>query len=282
MASVFHQWSVFIMAFTYSDELMVAKQAARQAGDFLREHLGSVRVQEVTYKGDIDIVTPYDLEAQRLVVQSIKAAFPEHSFLTEESQGKTGGSSSTSRWIIDPLDGTTNYARGFPYFCVSLALEVSGQVELGVVYAPMLNELFYATRGGGAFMDDMPLHASATPRLKEAVVATGFPYDNGATLQECLRLLARITRTVRTSRCAGAAALDICYVACGRLDAYWDIEMWPWDIAAGALIVSEASGRVTGVKGQPFDHLGRTILASNGALHAAILETLWSNGASSY
>ncbi len=270
------------MAFVYSDELNVAKQAARQAGDYLREHLGSVRAQDVTYKGDIDIVTPYDLEAQRLVVQSIKAAFPDHSFLTEERQEKTGASSSASRWIIDPLDGTTNYARGFPYFCVSLALEVSGQVELGVVYAPMLDELFYATRGGGAFMNGLPMQASTTPRLKEAVVSTGFPYDNGATLQECLRLLARITPIARTSRCLGAAALDICYVACGRLDAYWDIEMSPWDIAAGGLIVSEAHGRVTGVKGQPFDHLGHSILASNAVLHAAILEALWSNGTGSY
>jgi len=270
------------MTFTYSNELKVAKQAARRAGDFLREHLGSVRAQEVTYKGDIDIVTPYDMEAQRLVVESIKAAFPDHSFLTEEKQEKTDAPGSASRWIIDPLDGTTNYASGFPYFCVSLALEVSGQVELGVVYAPMLNELFHATRGGGAFMNGLPMHTSTTPRLKDAVVSTGFPYDNGATLQECLRLLSRITYTARTSRCPGAAALDICYVACGRLDAYWDIEMSPWDIAAGALIVSEARGRVTGVKGQPFDHLGHTILASNGALHAARLETLWSNGNGSH
>ena len=272
------------MTLRYSEELDVAKQAARQAGDFLRVHLGSVRAQEVTYKGDIDIVTPYDMEAQRLVVESIKAAFPHHSFLAEEKQEKTTSSSSgsVSRWIIDPLDGTTNFACGFPYFCVSLALEVSGQVELGVVYAPMPNELYYAIRGGGAFMNDLPMRASSTPRLKEAVVSTGFPYDNGATLQECLRLLARITPTARTSRCPGAAALDLCYVARGRLDAYWDIEMSPWDIAAGALIVSEARGRVTGVKGQPFDHLGRTILASNGALHVAILETLWSNGAGSH
>jgi myo-inositol-1(or 4)-monophosphatase len=270
------------MAFTYSDELKVARQVALQAGNYLREHLGSVRSQDVAYKGDIDIVTPYDLEAQRLVVESIQAAFPDHSFLTEERQEKTNGSGSANRWIIDPLDGTTNYACGFPYFCVSLAFEVSGQVELGVVYAPMPNELYYAIRGGGAFVNDLPMHASATPHLKEAVVSTGFPYDNGATLQECLRLLARITPTARTSRCPGAAALDLCYVARGRLDAYWDIEMSPWDIAAGALIVSEASGRVTDVKGQPFDHLGSSILASNGLLHAAVLKALWSNGTGSY
>jgi myo-inositol-1(or 4)-monophosphatase len=131
-------------------------------------------------------------------------------------------------------------------------------------------------------MNDLPMHTSATPRLKEAVVSTCFPYDNGATLQECLRLLGRITPTARTSRCPGAAALDLCYVACGRLDAYWDIELSPWDIAAGGLIVSEARGRVTGVKGQPFDHRNRTILASNGVLHAALLEALWGNGTGSY
>jgi myo-inositol-1(or 4)-monophosphatase len=263
------------MTLKLSNELNVAIDAARKAGIYLRECFGSVSPKDITYKGDINIVTPFDMEAQRLILRTLKSRFPDHRYFTEEEQDKPTTSSSTQRWIIDPLDGTSNYASGSPHFCVSMALEVSGQLALGVVYSPMLDELFYAVRGGGAFLNGKPIHVSLSPRLQDAIIATGFPYDNTVTLQECLRLLSRIAPAIRTTRCLGAAALDICYVACGRLDAYWDVELEPWDMSAGALIVSEAGGQISNVRGQRFDHCGHNLLASNGALHTAILDTLW-------
>jgi myo-inositol-1(or 4)-monophosphatase len=262
------------MDFTYSDALTVGMQAARSAGNFLLKSLGSVSAQEIVFKGDIDIVTAYDLEAQRLVMEILSHAFPEHSFLSEEERYGNVAPTSGSRWIIDPLDGTSNFTRGFPHFCVSLALEVAGRVQAGIVYAPVLEEMFTAVRGCGAALNGHPIHVSSTSRLIDSLVATGFPYYKHKNLQDCLGRLARIADAIRSPRVVGAAALDICYVACGRLDAYWDTEMSPWDMSAGTLIVEEAGGRVTNVAGEPFDHLGQTVIASNGILHPEVLNTL--------
>ncbi len=259
----------------YSKELVAAVTAARSAGDFLRTSLGSVSFHDIVYKGEIDIVTFYDLEAQRLVVESLTQACPEYAFLTEEKLTDIAESASGKRWIIDPLDGTSNYAHGFPHFCISLALEISDRIDMAVVYAPMLDELFTAVRGGGAFLNGAPIRVSSTSRLIDSIIATGFPYDKVNNLGDCLTLLARAAPAVRSPRVLGAAALDLCYLACGRLDSYLDVELAPWDMAAGAMIVAEAGGQVTDVRGAPFMHLGQTILASNGSLHSAILNTLW-------
>jgi myo-inositol-1(or 4)-monophosphatase len=264
------------MSYTFTTQLDVALHAARQAGNYLQQSLGSVSTQDIVYKGDINIVTPFDLEAQRLILETLMACFPDHKYLTEEEQENSRNSSSRWRWIIDPLDGSSNYAAGFPHFCTSVALEFSGEIVLGVVYSPTLDESFYAIRGNGAFLNGKRIHVSSSPYLIESVIATGFPYDNKDTLQECLRLLAKITPVTRTTRALGAAALDLCYVACGRLDAYWDVELSPWDMSAGGLIVREAGGTVSAVMGDKFDHLGTNILASNGILHKAIIDALWS------
>lgn len=265
------------MSFTMTTQLNVALQAARHAGNYLRQSFGSVSALEISYKGDINIVTPFDLEAQRLVLETLTASFPDYAYLTEEEYDEARNLNSLWRWIIDPLDGTSNYASGFPHFCTSLALEYSGEVVLGVVYSPTLDESFYAVRGRGAFLNGKPIHVSSSPYLIESVIATGIPYDNKDTLQECLRLLAKITPVTRTTRVLGAAALDLCYVACGRLDAYWDVELSPWDMSGGGLIVAEAGGNVSTVSGELFDHLGTNILASNGILHPAMLEALCPN-----
>lgn len=262
------------MTLTLVNEVEVAVGAARQAGDYLREKFGSVSLKDIAYKGNINIVTTFDLKAQHLILDYLKATFPDHQFLTEEEQEQPYDSCSPCRWIIDPLDGTSNYASGFPHYCISLALEVSGNIVLGVIYSPTLDEMFTAVRGGGAFLNDKRINVSSSSNLIDSIVATGFPYNNGDTLQECLRMLANITPRTRTTRALGAAALDLCYVACGRLDAYWDVELWPWDMSAGALIVEEAGGQVSDLSGKMFNHLGNNILATNRVLHSEILKIL--------
>jgi myo-inositol-1(or 4)-monophosphatase len=262
------------MSYPLTSQLDTALNAARRAGDFLRQGLGAVSADEVAFKGDIDIVTPFDLEAQNMVVETLRASFPDHGFLTEEDRDARVYGDSPWRWIIDPLDGTSNYASGSPHFCTSLALEFSGEIVLGVVYSPVLDESFYAVRGNGAFLNGRPISVSSTRQLIHSVPATGFPYDNRDTLQKCLRLLAKITPVTRSTRVLGAAALDLCYVACGRMDAYWDVELFPWDMSAGGLIVKEAGGKVSDLRGEPFSHLGKDIIASNGFLHPEILEIL--------
>ncbi len=262
----------------YSEPLRAAMLAARNAGNFLRNSLGSVSAQDVIYKGDIDIVTIYDLEAQRLIVNTLSQVFPDHSFLTEEEQDGQALLPSENRWIIDPLDGTTNYAHGFPHYCVSLALEVSGRVEVGVVFAPVLDEMYTAINGEGAALNGKPIHVSGTSRLIDSLIATGFPYNKQKNLQDCLSLLGRLAPCVRSSRVIGAAALDLCYVASGRLDAYLDVELAPWDMAAGTLIIREAGGFVTDITGAPFNLFGQTVIASNRLLHPILQETLDRSG----
>jgi myo-inositol-1(or 4)-monophosphatase len=262
------------MSSSYVNELHTAIEAVQAAGIYLRESLGLVSAETVIYKGAIDIVTIHDIRAQQIIIETLSRVFPNYSYLTEEEQDVSKIAGSGWRWILDPLDGTSNYAHGYPHFCVSLALEVSGQIELGVVYAPIFDEMFTSVRGEGALLGGNPIHPSSTSRLTDSIMATGFPYDQEHNLQSCFDGLRRIAPAIRSPRVLGAAALDICYVASGRLDAYWDVELAPWDMAAATLIVREAGGQVTDVKGAAFDHLGPTVIASNGILHAAIREVL--------
>lgn len=248
----------------------VAVDAARSAGDILRSRVDSIR--EVRHKSAFDLVTDVDLQSEHEVSSALRAAFPTHAILGEEG-GATVGSDPRYRWIIDPLDGTTNYAHGFPFFCVSIGLECDGDMVLGVAYAPSLDELFVAEAGRGATLNDRPMHVSATSELPLALLATGFPYDR-AEFPRALRSFEVLSLRSQAVRRAGSAVLDLAYVACGRLDGYWEHHVQPWDVAAGALMVREAGGLVTATDGSRFNVDGGQVLATNGVLQPAMLETL--------
>jgi myo-inositol-1(or 4)-monophosphatase len=248
----------------------VAIRAARSAGDLLRRRVDSIR--EVRQKSTVDIVTDVDVQSEQEVTATLLAAFPTHAILGEEG-GARPGSDARFRWIIDPLDGTTNYAHGFPFFCVSIGLEVEGRLTLGVAYAPSLDELFVAEAGRGATVNDRPIHVSSTSELTQALLATGFPYAR-AELPRAMKSFEVLSLKSQAIRRAGSAVLDLCYVACGRLDGYWEHHVEAWDMAAGALMVVEAGGGVTATDGSPFSVEGGQVLASNGHLHAALTSTL--------
>jgi myo-inositol-1(or 4)-monophosphatase len=248
----------------------VGVRAARSAGGILRERVDSIR--EIRHKGVIDIVTDVDLLSEKEVCGTLLSAFPTHSILAEEG-GAHAGSDPRYRWIVDPLDGTTNYAHGFPFFCVSIALEIDGRLALGIAYAPSLDELFVAEAGRGATRDDRPMRVSSTDELAQGLLATGFPYDR-AEFGRALRSFEALSYQSQAVRRAGSAVLDLCYVACGRLDGYWEHLVKPWDIAAGALIVLEAGGTVTATDGSAFKVDAGQVLASNGLLHESMTSTL--------
>lgn len=256
--------------------LAIAVEAARSAGKLLREALGGDR--RIAFKGSpTNLVTEMDRRAEALIVERLLQAFPDHAVLGEESGARAGRSE--YRWLIDPLDGTTNYAHGLPIFSVSVALERAGQVELGVVYDPNLDECFVAERGRGATLDGEPIRVSACARLGEALLVTGFPNDIRTAAETNLPEYAALALRAQAVRRLGSAALDLCYVAAGRVDGYWELTLGPWDMAAGALVVREAGGRVTNVRGRPWSLDGPGVLATNGQIHEALLEglqTVWS------
>ncbi|MBN2264522.1 MAG: inositol monophosphatase [Candidatus Aminicenantes bacterium] len=244
--------------------------AVREAGAYLRANLG--RLVEASYKGAVDLVTPFDLGAQEMLVDRLASAFPEHGFLAEEGLARPGASD--HRWIIDPLDGTTNFAHGFPVFSVSAALERSGRTVLGLVYDPMREEMFRAEAGGGAFLNSAPIRVSGVERLDRGLLATGFPYDVRQSPANNLDHWSRFIVRAQAIRRCGSAALDLSYVGCGRFDGFWELKLKPWDVAAGALIVQEAGGRVTDFAGRPFALDAPGIVATNGRVHQAIIDVL--------
>ena len=248
----------------------VAVDAARAAGEILRSRVDSIR--EIRHKSAVDIVTDVDVQSEHEVSARLLKAFPTHSILGEEG-GARIGSEARYRWIVDPLDGTTNYAHGFPFFCVSIGLEVDGRMVLGVAYAPSLDELFVAEAGGGATVNDRPIRVSTTAELPQALLATGFPYDR-AEFPRALKSFELLSLRSQAVRRAGSAVLDLCYVACGRLDGYWEHHVRPWDLAAGSLMVVEAGGAVTATDGSDFSVDGGQVLATNGVLHASLAATL--------
>jgi myo-inositol-1(or 4)-monophosphatase len=250
--------------------LEVASSLARQAGAYQRERIGgAIGVQ---FKGEIDLVTEVDKACESLIVKGLLAAFPDHDILAEENVYPA--TAATHKWIIDPLDGTTNFAHGYPWFCVSIALEVQGLVEVGVVYHPMMDELFAAIRGGGAFVNGRRLHVSTHQPLKSCLLATGFPYDRTPGNENNFANFFHCQLAARGVRRAGAAALDLASVAAGRLDGYWECKLKPWDVAAGVLLVEEAGGTVTDHQGAPYSIYGHRILASNGLVHEAMAGVL--------
>jgi len=249
----------------------VAVSAALAAGQLLRRHFG--RPQQIEHKGEIDLVTALDREAEALIAARIRAVFPEHAILAEEGTASEGGGNAAHRWLVDPLDGTTNYAHGYPVFAVSVAYERAGRVVLGVVYDPLREELFLGEAGRGATLNGAPLRVSATRRLGDSLLATGFPYDR-TQFPAALRLWNALAYRAQALRRGGSAALDLCYVAAGRCDGYWERHVRPWDLAAGALIVAEAGGRVTDFRGEPLDLYAGEAVASNGWIHAELLTAL--------
>ena len=250
--------------------LNFAIRVAKDAGRLLRDRVGT-RI-DVDHKGSINLVTDVDLASERLIREAISTYYPRHEVLGEE--GGLSESGSEYRWVVDPLDGTTNYAHGYPIFCVSIALECKGEIVLGVVYDPMRDELFSAERGGGAALNNRPILISKTAELMQGLLSTGFPYDIKTSKLTNLDHWANFAMNAQALRRDGAAALDLCYVACGRFDGFWELNLSPWDTAAGALIVTEAGGRVTNFSGGPFSNYKPEVVASNGLIHDRMLEVL--------
>lgn len=250
----------------------LAQDLARRAGRIQRERY-ETELSIETKSASIDLVTEVDRECEALIVAGIEAARPGDAILAEEGGGQDNREARW-RWVIDPLDGTTNYAHGFPRFCVSIGIELEGRGEVGVVYDPLLDELFHAVRGAGAWLGDRRLSVSGEAVLGQALVATGFAYDVHLSEADNLASFAHMLKAARGIRRDGSAALDLCYVAAGRLDAYWELKLHAWDVAAGNLIVEEAGGRVTDARGGPPPSSGVEVVATNGLLHDAVLEQL--------
>jgi len=236
----------------------------------LRERFGNAGAVE--FKGAVDLVTEMDRLSEQAVIERLKSAFPDHGILTEES--KEEKTANGKRWIIDPIDGTTNYAHAFPVFCVSIAFEKDGVVECGVVYNPMLDELFVAEKGRGATLNNKRISVSRTGELDTSLLATGFPYDIRTSEKNNLDNFANFAVRAQAIRRAGSAALDLAYVACGRFDGFWEMKLRPWDVAAAALMVREAGGRISDFSGEAFSIYGNECLASNALVHDQMLKTL--------
>ncbi len=252
--------------------LNFAIDVAREAGGLLIQRLG---VAKVTNKGDIDLVTEADIAAEELIIERIRSYYPQHGILAEESGEATltGGKRSEWKWIIDPLDGTTNYAHGYPCFAVSIALEHNGVIEIGVVYDPVRDEMFAAERGSGATLNDRKIRVSSVEDLSQAMLCTGFPY-NVRERPDFARDFANFTMTAQAVRRDGSAAIDLAYVACGRFDGFWEDGLSPWDIAAGMLLIEEARGLVTDFDKQPLSIYTKKVLATNGLIHDAMMKIL--------
>ena len=249
--------------------LAVAWEAAEAAGGIINENWQMPK--QIDYKGAIDLVTSVDRESERCIVAALQRHFPEHSILAEEDT-RVERSKSPYRWIVDPLDGTTNFAHSYPQFCVSIALEHAGHVVLGLVYDPIRRECFRAVKGGGATLNDVPIQTSMIEDLDQALLATGFPYDRRDHADDYLKYFKAFMLRCQGIRRNGSAALDLCYVACGRLDGYWELKLKPWDTAAGTLIVQEADGALTGFSGEPYSIWGSETLATNGRIHSSMVE----------
>ncbi|MFQ6032303.1 MAG: inositol monophosphatase family protein [Candidatus Zixiibacteriota bacterium] len=264
----------------------IATQAALKGGEILKEHRG--RIKHIGYKDEVNLVTEVDRISEENILQIIKMNFPDHAILTEESEEfipESKAPKSIYRWVVDPLDGTTNYAHGFPMYCVSVALEKEGEIILGVVYNPNLDELFVAEKGGGAFLsagssiaeDRHKISVSHITELSQSLLATGFPYDIRKSKIDNLDHFANFYKKAQAVRRGGSAALDLCYLAMGRFDGFWELKLSPWDTAAGKLMVEEAGGKVTDFSGGPFNIYLKEILASNGKIHQQMMEVLKSS-----
>ncbi|RAL21545.1 inositol monophosphatase [Lujinxingia litoralis] len=261
---------------SFHQELRVAESIARQAGlHVLRER---ARHMEVSIKAPNDLVTNVDRSSEQLITAAIREHFPGDAILGEE-YGVTPGEDASQntgsrRWLIDPIDGTANFAMGIPLYCVSIALQVDGQTVVGVIYEPNRDELFSARRGMPALLNGEPIDVSSCDRVANAVLVTGFPSGRGEVFERAIEQFVHLTRSSRGVRRLGSAAIDLAYVACGRIDAFWEYGLSPWDTGAGYLLVECAGGKITDIEGAPYHVDGPSILASNGALHHELQNAL--------
>lgn len=253
------------------EQLKLMKDVARGAGAIQLKHLG--HAGKIEYKGVANIVTAVDKECEAFIVSEFHKHFPDYDVLAEEGSGNR--SKSEYRWIIDPLDGTVNYAHGFPVFCVSIALERDGHLIAGVIYDPNRDELFSAAIGCGAFMNDSPIGVSKWKAVSESLLATGFAYNlHEGERRDNMDHFSNFVHASQALRRPGSAAIDLAWVACGRLDGFWELFLKPWDMAAGVVLIREAGGMVTSFKGGEFDLYGVEILVSNGNIHREMMEIL--------
>lgn len=247
-----------------------AREIAVDAGKVLKQ--GFHRQLTIQYKGRIDPVTDIDLKSERLITQAIAKKFPDHAILTEEGTNSKG--TSGVRWIIDPLDGTVNFAHGFPIYCVSIGFEIDGQLAGGAVFDPERDELFWGYRGGGAFVNKTRISVSTESRLERALLATGFAYDIGTARRNNLGLFSRVAKKVQGVRRPGSAAIDLCWLAAGRLDAFWELKLHPWDTAAAKVLVEEAGGQTSRIDGAAHSIFAADLLATNRLLHRKMVALL--------
>jgi myo-inositol-1(or 4)-monophosphatase len=257
----------------------IAVEAALKGGEILNKHQG--KIKNISYKDEVNLVTDVDKISEDTILRIIRKNFPDHAILTEESKEFIPENEKLKpvyEWVIDPLDGTTNYAHGLPIYCVSIALEENEKIILGVVYNPNLDELFVAERGKGAFLScgktKRRISVSQTRKLSKSLLATGFPYDIRTSKINNLDHFANFYKKAQAVRRGGSAALDLCYLAIGRFDGFWELKLSPWDIAAGSLLVEEAGGEVTDFSGGPFNIYLKEILATNGKIHKQMIEVL--------
>lgn len=250
--------------------LRVAVAAARESGRIQMKSLG--RVKKIRFKGEINLVTEIDKRCERAIIQKIRRYFPDHELLTEESGMLK--KDSDYRWIIDPLDGTTNYSHGYPLFCTSIALEYRGEVLVGVVYEPNLDQLFTGVKGVGSWLNGRRIHVSKTSRFIRAFLSTGFPYNVHRTADNNLNHFRNFIRRCQAVRRDGVAAVDLCYVACGRYDGFWESGLWAWDVAAAKVILEEAGGKLSQYDGGPFTIYGKEIIASHGKIHRQMVRVI--------
>lgn len=252
----------------------IAIKAAKAAGKVLRRFFATeIRID---FKGEVNLVTEADRAAEAVIVQTIRKRFPDHRFLAEEGgeHATPESTGSVHKWIVDPLDGTTNFAHSFPMFCVSIGLETRGEVVLGVVYDPLREEMFLAEKGKGATLNGRRIHVSKTEKLNASLLVTGFAYDVRQDLMNNLDHFSNFSLRVQGLRRTGSAALDLCYVACGRFDGFWEMKLSPWDTAAGYLIATEAGATVTDFGNRPYQIYLKEILATNGKIHREMIEVL--------
>lgn len=246
--------------------IQCALESGRIQSEYFQKRVG------IHHKGEINIVTDVDIACQRRIIELIEKQYPDDAIIAEEKENTFG--EKRNKWIVDPLDGTTNYAHGYPFFCTSIAYEVKGEVVAGVVYNPIFKELFTAQKGEGAYFNSEKIQVSGINDMKQALLSTGFPYDLPTSTKNNISHFVNFLYHAQAVRRDGSAALNLCYVACGRFDAHWEMKLNPWDMAAGALIVKEAGGLVTDFQGENLDMYGDELLASNGLLHKRMIEVL--------
>jgi myo-inositol-1(or 4)-monophosphatase len=246
--------------------LAIAIEAAREAGKVLKQNVGKIKNIQMKGGEGKNLVTEIDKKSEEIIIGIVRKNFPGHDILAEES-GKAHGRSSPWRWVIDPLDGTTNYTHGFPVYCVSIAIEHDGEIVAGVIYDPNFDELFTAERGKGAFLNGRRMEVSRVDALKRSLLVTGFPYTIADNPDHAIERFVSFLMEAQAVRRMGSAAIDLAYVAAGRYEGFWEVALEPWDMAAGALLVREAGGSLTDFEGKPFSIYTKQILASNGLVH---------------